>query len=81
MLSVCIQSSLAATLVNDGASLLDGGPQDQPLSLDVWLDARSDPPAAAAAPTVAAPPRGPPAAASVLPCPATAFASPQLSAR
>ena len=50
MLSVSVQSSLAATLVNDGASLLDGSEQKQPLSLDVWLDARGDPPAAAACP-------------------------------
>ena len=50
MLSVSVQSSLAATLVNDGASLLDGSEQKQPLSLDVWLDARGDPPAAAASP-------------------------------
>ena len=54
MLSVCVQSSLAATLVNDGASLLEGSPQDQPLSLDVWLGASCGPAAAAAASTVAA---------------------------
>ena len=40
MLSVCVQDTLAATLVSDSASLLDSCDGQQPLSLDVWLSER-----------------------------------------
>ena len=40
MLSVSVQDSLAATLVNDGASLLDVSAAKQPLGLEVWLSER-----------------------------------------
>ena len=38
MISVCIQDALAATLVNDGAGILDGADGPAPLGVHVWLD-------------------------------------------
>ncbi len=39
MLSVACQNALAATLVDDGVSFLDGVSTGSPLGIDVWLDA------------------------------------------
>ena len=38
MVSVVCQDSLAATLIDDGVSLLDTALSPEPLSVDVWLD-------------------------------------------
>ena len=39
MLSVCVQDVVAATLVDEGTSLLDAADGQAPGSVDVWLDA------------------------------------------
>ena len=41
MVSVSVQSSLAATLVNDGTGLLDAADGPAPLSVDVWPNSRA----------------------------------------
>ena len=37
MLSVSVHDALAATLVHEGTSLLEGGVAPPPLGIDVWL--------------------------------------------
>ena len=41
MVSVSVQSALAATLVDDGTCLLDAADGPAPLSVDVWLNSRA----------------------------------------
>jgi hypothetical protein len=41
LVSVSVQSALAATLVNDGTCLLDAADGPAPLAVDVWLNARA----------------------------------------
>ena len=41
LVAVSVQSSLAATLVNDGTCLLDAPDGPAPLSVDVWLNSRA----------------------------------------
>lgn len=38
LLAVCAQDALAATLVDEGSSLLDAADSVPPLAVDVWLD-------------------------------------------
>ena len=38
MLSVAAQDAIAATLVNDGAKLLDAAAGEAPPAVDLWLD-------------------------------------------
>ena len=48
MLSVAVQDSLAATLVNDGAGLLDAAQSRAPTSVEVWLSSTAGESTAAA---------------------------------
>ena len=41
MLSVAVQDALAATLVDEGLTMLDADDSKPPLSVEVWLDGRS----------------------------------------
>ena len=42
MVSVSVQSALAATLVDDGTSLLDAADGPAPLAVEVWLNSRTE---------------------------------------
>ena len=49
MISVAVRNALAATLVDDGVSILDATDGEPPLGVDLWLDAGSS--AAQSSPT------------------------------